>query len=107
METKNTLKRYEAICTKHQNIGNREFAKGDVVRIVSLSDRDAAIMNGTESEHGFKYVLVKEKAKEPIVVGESVKEYRKELFAKAEELGLSPAKNIKTDELKKLIEEAK
>jgi hypothetical protein len=102
MATKNNLKRYEEICTRHQSIGSREFNKNDVVRVVSLSDRDADIMNGTESEHGFKYVLVEEKAKEP-----TDKEIRKELFAKAEELGLSPAKNIKTDELKKLIEEAK
>jgi len=33
------------------------------------------------------------------------KEIRKELFVKAESLGLSPAKNIKTDDLRKLIEE--
>lgn len=59
---------------------------------VSITDRDAEIMNENTKRSGIVYVL----AEEP-------KDERKELFAKAKELGLKPAKNITTDDLKELI----
>jgi hypothetical protein len=97
-----TLKKYNEVATRFQKIGNRDVKEGEVVRTVAISERDAEIMNGTvgiyPDEPGFKYVLAE--AKEP-----TEKEIRKELFAKAEGLGLTPAKNIKTDDLRKLIEE--
>jgi hypothetical protein len=88
------MPRYNEITTRHKMIGRREFQEGAVVRTVSISLRDAAILNSEKNNHGLEYVL---EANEPT---------RAELFARAAELGLSPAKNIKTDELKKLIENA-
>ena len=90
------MNKYQEICTRYQKIGTREFSTGQVVRTVAISDKDAAIMNGMVAEHGFKYVLIK--AAEP-----TEKEIRKELFNKAVEMGLNPAKFIKTEELRKLI----
>ena len=94
-----SLKKYNEVCDRYQVIGGRKFNEGSIVRTVSLSDRDAAIMNemtGNDDRdgHGMKYVLVEK----------SEKEIRVELFKKAAELGLNPAKNIKTDDLKSLIE---
>lgn len=99
-----TLKKYNEVATRYQKIGNRDVKEGEVVRTVAISERDAEIMNGTvgtrPDEPGFKYVLAEEKVKEP-----TEKEIRQGLFAKAAELELTPAKNIKTDDLRKLIEE--
>lgn len=122
-----SLKRYNEVCTRHQMIGTREFNTGDVVRTVAISERDAAINNSMTKEHGYKYVLTEVKAKEPnkeeirkesfkktaddfnekehgIKHELTEKEIRAGYFAKATDLGLNPAKNIKTDELKKLVE---
>jgi hypothetical protein len=97
-----TLKKYNEVATRYQKIGNREVKEGEVVRTVAISERDAEIMNGTvgtrPDEPGFKYVLAE--TKEP-----TEKEIRQGLFAKAAELELAPVKNIKTDDLRKLIEE--
>ena len=92
------MNKYKEICLRHQMIGNREFNRGDVVRTVAISERDAAIMNGMSRDHGFEYVKIEEPKQK------TEKELRVELFAKAEEMGLSPAKNIKTVELQKLVE---
>jgi hypothetical protein len=89
------MNKYNEITTSHKVIGGREFNKGQTVRTVAISERDAKIMN-SQPEHGFEYVLIKKELTD--------KEIRAGYFAKAAELGLSPAKNIKTDELKKLVE---
>lgn len=54
------MNRYKEVCTRHQMIGGREFNAGSIVRIVSISERDAKINNEMEKEHGFRYELVKE-----------------------------------------------
>ncbi len=90
---------YKEVCSRHQMVGGREFNTGSVVRTVSISDRDAKIMNEMEKEHGYRYELIEED-KEP-----TEKEIRAELLAKAEQLGLTFKKNISTNDLQKLIEE--
>ena len=107
-----TLKRYNEVATRFHKIGDRKINEGDVTRVVSISERDAEINNSQEEEHGFKYVLEEEKTKakaadkKPTVVEKTDKEIRVDLFAKAEELGLTPPKNIKTENLEKQIAEA-
>lgn len=64
---------------------------------VSIDDRTAMIMNKNTKSSGLLYELAEEVKDD--------KEYRKELFAKAKELELSPAKNIKTEDLETLIKE--
>ena len=60
---------------------------------VSITSRDAEIMNENTKRSGLVYIL----AEEP----KDDKEYRKELFAKAKELELKPARNISTEDLEK------
>lgn len=91
-----TLKLYEEKTTKIMKIAGKEYGTGRVVRTVSLSDRDAQIMNG-QPEHGFEYVL---KSTEP-----TAKEIRAELIAKAEGLGLTFKKTISSPDLQKLVDE--
>ena len=71
---------------------------------------ERVIENGKKIEKPLYRVLPEKrlttvvKNKEPIV---DTKEFRKNLFKEAKALELNPAKNIKTDNLIKLIEEAK
>ena len=68
--------------------------------IVSIDYETAEIMNSNSERSGIVYEL-----REVIEPKKDDKEYRKELFAKAKELGIEHAKNIKTEDLQKLIEE--
>ena len=63
-----------------------------------LKSQDGELKNETE-EKGETEESTAEKVNEP-----TEKEIRKALFDKARELGRNPAKNITTDELRKLIE---
>ena len=57
-------------------------------------------MNNEQSDvSGLMYVLIEPKKVEP-----TEKEIRKALFEQAEKKGLSPARNIKTEDLRNLIE---
>jgi hypothetical protein len=68
---------------------------------VSIDFATAEIMNGMSEKTGIVYELAEvKKEKEP----KDEKEYRKELFVKLAELGKTAPKNIKTEDLIKLIE---
>ena len=68
---------------------------------VSIDFATAEIMNGMSERTGIVYELAEiEEVKE----AKNDKEYRKELFAKLYELGKTAPKNIKTEDLLKLIE---
>lgn len=97
------MKRYNEVTIRHMFIGDREFQKGSIVRVVAISEKQAAIMNEMKNELGLEYVL--EEAKEDDAPEDSAEPDRKALFAKAAELGLSPARNIKTVDLQKLIDD--
>jgi hypothetical protein len=105
MKTSN--RKYSEIAIRNLTIGGRNINAGEIIREVSISVRDAEIMNSTAGqrpdEPGFKYILVEEKS---TITEKNEKEYRATLFAKAEELGLTPPKNIKTENLEKQIIEA-
>ena len=92
------MDRYNEVTIRHKIIGNREFIEGATIRTCSLSERDAAILNGMQKDNGFKYVKVEE-VKEP-----TKQEVRTALLAKANELGLEFKKNISNDDLQKLID---
>lgn len=99
------MPRFKEVAQRYMKIGNRTFMEGDTVRTVSISERDATILNdGTGTDytngHGMKYILEEEAAKEP-----TKKEVRDALLLKAEELGLEFKKNISNTDLQKLIEE--
>jgi hypothetical protein len=81
-------------------IGKREFLPGQIIRTVSITEKEAAILNEETEYHNVKYEKLpeQEKVNEP-----NEKEIRKNLFEKAKELGLTPMKNIKTEDLKALI----
>lgn len=75
---------------------------GDILKPnIRFEPHHARTLNVNFEETGVYYAEVKEdKKNEP-----DEKEIRKNLFEKAQKLGLTPAKNIKTDELEKLITE--
>jgi hypothetical protein len=98
------MNKYKQTCLRHQMVGMREFNRGDVVRTVAISERDAAILNDMSKDSGFEYVLIEQPKPEPKPVEKTEKEIRADLFAEAEKMGLKPAKNIKTEELKKLVQ---
>lgn len=65
------MKRYKEVCSKHLFIGIREFNKGDVVRVVSITEADAKRNNEGTKDTGFEYVL------EETPKNEDVKEVKK------------------------------
>ena len=72
---------------------------GDILKPnIRFEPHHARTLNVNFEETGVYYAEVKEDEL-------SEKEIRKNLFEKAQKLGLTPAKNIKTDELEKLITE--
>lgn len=91
------MDKYNEVATRFRRYGNLEFTEGSIIRTVSLSQRDADILNGMESDHGVKYVKIEKKA-EP-----TKKEVRDALIAKANDLGVEFKKNISNEELAKLI----
>jgi hypothetical protein len=74
-----------------------ELAKKDC----RLEQRHVNILNASVKQSGVVYIEVKE------IKQDTDKEERKALFAEAKELGLQPAKNIKTEDLRLLIENEK
>jgi hypothetical protein len=93
------MNKYQQKAIKYKEINGREYPKGSIVRICTLTEREAAVLNSETEESGFEYVLVNDEPKEL-----TEKEIRVKLFKTAAEKGLTVAKNIKTDELIKLIE---
>lgn len=65
---------------------------------VMINDKDAEGLNGIMESTKRFYELAEEEAG-----SDDEKEKRKQLFAKAKELGLAPAKNITTEKLEELI----
>lgn len=63
---------------------------------VMIDEYTAKLMNERTKNTGLLYELAEEK---------NEKEYRKELFEKAKELDLTPAKNMKTEDLEQLIKD--
>ena len=55
------MNHYNQVATRYHKISGRDINPGEVLRVVAISEKDAAIMNGMAEEHGFKYVLVPEK----------------------------------------------
>lgn len=54
------MPRFKEVAARYMKIGDRTFYPGDVVRVISVSKRDAEILNsGTGTEpingHGFTY----------------------------------------------------
>ena len=92
---------YNEVCVRAHKDGERKIKEDEIVRKVSIAERDAAIMNtlhdpNDDHSWAFQYVKVEAEPKEPT---------RADLFKLAAERGLTPAKNIKTEDLKALIEE--
>ena len=52
------MRQFKQVCNRYLTMGRQEFNRGDVVRIVSLSDRDAMILNEDSKIHGFDYVKI-------------------------------------------------
>jgi hypothetical protein len=121
------LKHYKQVCTRYHKEGDREFTKGEVINVVSLTEREAETNNSQKDDHGIEYILLTPEEEnirdakieeernirlgikteeKPTVVEKTDKEYRATLFAKSTELGLNPPKNIKTENLEKQITEA-
>ena len=56
------MRQFKQVCNRYLTMGRQEFNRGDVVRIVSLSDRDAMILNEDSMIHGFDYVKIEKPA---------------------------------------------
>lgn len=52
---------FKQVCTRYQVIGGRKFNEGATVRTVSISQRDADIMNGATDDLGFEYIEIEPK----------------------------------------------
>lgn len=112
------MNKYKEVATKYHKDGQREFFAGDVIRICAMSEKDAAILNDMAEDHGRKYVIHevdKENFSKPLKRDETgdtmkddpkllEKEERKQLFATAKGKGIAVMKNIKTEDLRKLVE---
>ena len=98
------MKRYNEVTIRHMMIGDREFQKGSIVRVVAISEKQAAIMNEMKNELGLEYVL-EEVKNEDTIDDLSNKEVRAALIARATELGLEFAKNISLANLQKLVDD--
>lgn len=81
-----------------------EIKDDKVIRVVTLSELQAKRLNGKSKQTGFKYV--EEKEKKLTGSDEISKEEREDLKKRAEELNLEYAKNIKSTDLKQLVEKA-
>jgi hypothetical protein len=98
------LKRFKEICTRYTREGGREYYPGDVIRVVSISERDAKILNEQRDDSDDKGHHVRYELETEPVQKEQTEMTRAELFLRAKGLGLSPAKNIKTSELKAMVD---
>jgi hypothetical protein len=92
---------FKEIVAKSHVDGGKAHQEGEFIRLVSLSQNEANILNGligNGSTHKFRYEkhIEKEKVNE--------KDVRKSLFEAAKNLGLTPMKNIDTQKLKDLVE---
>lgn len=72
---------------------------------VSIDFATAEIMNSMSEKTGIVYELAEIEEVKEVKETKNDKELRKELFAKLAELGKTAPKNIKTEDLIKLIEE--
>lgn len=55
---------YKEVSTRYQVQGRRKFYEGDEVRTVSLSEREAKILNESADALGFRYQMIELKKKE-------------------------------------------
>jgi hypothetical protein len=91
---------FKEIVAKSYVDGRNAHQEGEFIRLVSLSQNEANILNGligNGSTHRYRY----EKHIEEEKVNE--KDVRKSLFEEAKSLGLTPMKNIDTQKLKELV----
>ena len=56
------MKHYRQVCNRHLVMGRREFNRGDVIRTVSMSEREAEALNAG-SDSGFIFELAEEQPK--------------------------------------------
>lgn len=57
------MKHYKQVCNRHLVMGRQEFNRGDVIRTVSMSEREAQALNAG-SDSGFIYELAEDTKKE-------------------------------------------